>query len=186
LKKGGKDIELFHRDIDEWTIRFVDTGMHTNIGQRLVAVKRHLEGEEMFLANYADGLTDLPLNTYIDSCCSAGAVASFLSVRAPFSFHFAASDADGWVTELGALRDSPLWFNSGFFVLKKEVFNYIGEGDELVEKPFARLINERKLFTYKYEGFWMSMDTFKDKITFDRMYGRGDAPWEVWNDRANS
>lgn len=186
MRTGGADIELFQKDIDEWTITFVETGLHTNIGQRLVAVRPHLEGEDFFLANYADGLTDLPLDTYIDTCCSAGAVASFLSVKSRHSFHVASCDPEGWVTAIEPIQKSPQWLNSGFFVLSNDIFNYLDKGDDLVEKPFARLIAERKLFTHQYEGFWMSMDTFKDKITFDRMYGQGLAPWELWNQREST
>jgi glucose-1-phosphate cytidylyltransferase len=54
------------------------------------------------------------------------------------------------------------------------------EGEELVEAPFARLVEQRRLWTRRYTGFWAAMDTFKDKITFDRMEGRGDCPWKVW------
>jgi glucose-1-phosphate cytidylyltransferase len=61
LSKGGKQIELKNNDIADWNITFVDTGLHANIGQRLLAVREYVENEEMFLANYADGLTDLGL-----------------------------------------------------------------------------------------------------------------------------
>jgi glucose-1-phosphate cytidylyltransferase len=53
--KGGKDIEMLNTDIDDWRITFVDTGINSNIGMRLMKVKEHLKGEEMFLANYSDG-----------------------------------------------------------------------------------------------------------------------------------
>jgi glucose-1-phosphate cytidylyltransferase len=65
-------------------------------------------------------------------------------------------------------------------VLRREVFSYIREGEELVEQPFARLIAERKLLSFAWDGFWQPMDTFKDKITYDRMDAKGDCPWKVW------
>ena len=64
--------------------------------------------------------------------------------------------------------------------LRPELFNYINEGEELVDLPFTRLREQRLLATYKYPGFWQSMDTFKDKIAFDRMEARGECPWKVW------
>ena len=66
------------------------------------------------------------------------------------------------------------------WVFRHEIFDYIQEGEELVEQPFARLIAERRLATYRHTGFWQAMDTFKDKITFDRMEARGDCPWMRW------
>jgi glucose-1-phosphate cytidylyltransferase len=79
------------------------------------------------------------------------------------------------------MPDQPMWINGGYFALRPQIFDYINEGDELVEQPFQRLIRERKLVTYPWEGFWQCMDTFKDKITFDRMEARGTCPWMVWD-----
>jgi glucose-1-phosphate cytidylyltransferase len=177
--KGG-EIALENRDLDDWRITFVETGLHSNLGQRLLRVKRYLEGEDAFLANYADGLTNLPFNEYLQRCLSSGATASFLSVRTSQSFHAVHSDINGIVTDLGRVSESEFWVNGGFFVLRQGIFEVLHEGEELVEAPFQRLIQQRRLFSYRYSGFWKSMDTFKDKIEFDRMHARGESPWAVW------
>ena len=78
------------------------------------------------------------------------------------------------------MSDCEFWVNAGFFCLKRQIFDYIEEGDELVEKPFQRLIARKKLAVFRYLGFWQQMDTFKDKITYDRMEGSGDCPWMLW------
>jgi glucose-1-phosphate cytidylyltransferase len=181
LSEGGRKIELHTHDLDHWRITFVDTGLHSNIGQRLLRVRKYLEGEEIFLANYADGLSDLPLDRHIEGFCQRDALASFVAVRSSQSFHAVHADADGLVTHLGAMPEQPLWINGGFFVLRSAIFDYLHEGEELVEQPFARLIGERKLITVRWEGFWQCMDTFKDKITLDRMDARGTCPWMVWH-----
>jgi len=180
LNNGGRDIDLLGRDMQDWRITFVETGLHSNIGQRLLAVKQHVGNDEYFLANYSDGLSDLPLDSYIDKALTTNATASFLSVRTAQSFHAVHADEQGLVKSLGRVSESEFWVNGGYFVLRNDIFRYIKKGEELVEEPFQRLIQERKLFAYKYDGFWSPMDTFKDKITFDRMYARGKAPWEVW------
>ena len=138
-----------------------------------------------FLANYSDGLSDLPLDQHIENFSARDAVASFIAVRSKQSFHSVQSQPDGLVTNLGAMPEQPLWINGGYFVLRSDIFDYIKEGEELVEQPFLRLIGERKLITYRWEGFWQCMDTFKDKITFDRMEARGTCPWVVWNKPPN-
>lgn len=183
LTNGGEDIELLNNDIRDWRITFVDTGLHTNIGQRLVAVKEHLKGEDAFLANYSDGLSDLPLDSYIKGSLEKNKVASFVSVRTPHSFHSVKVGDDGLVTSIGQVSDSEFWVNGGFFVLKNEIFSYIKEGEELVEEPFKRLIGENQLYSYKHHGYWASMDTFKDKINFDRMFARNHSPWQVWDNK---
>ena len=90
------------------------------------------------------------------------------------------SDEAGFVTGFGQIAESEFWINAGFFCLRRQIFDFIEEGDELVEKPFQRLIAKRQLAVYRHHGFWQSMDTFKDKITFDRMEALGNCPWMVW------
>jgi glucose-1-phosphate cytidylyltransferase len=177
---GSERIDLHSTDAREWKITFVDTGLHSNIGQRLLRVRKYVEGDEEFLANYADGLSDLPMDALIEDFRRKSAVASFASVHSWHSFHAVESDADGFVTAMGPMRNDQFMINGGFFVFRSDIFDYIEEGDELVERPFERLRQKRLLATYKHEGFWQAMDTFKDKIAFDRMDGKGECPWKVW------
>jgi len=78
------------------------------------------------------------------------------------------------------LMRSDIWINGGFFALRKDIFQYIRPGDELVREPFQRLIEERALLSYKYTGFWQCMDTFKDKQHLEEL-NQTSAPWKVWN-----
>ncbi|NJC98969.1 MAG: glucose-1-phosphate cytidylyltransferase [Anaerolineales bacterium] len=181
MKKGGKEIKLFNNDIEDWTISFVDTGLQSNIGQRLVAVKDHLEGDEMFMANYTDGLCNLDLTWYLDQFYNNDKVGCFLSVKPSFTFHVVSSDETGQVRSIAPQTDAGIWINGGFFIFRKQVFNYIQEGEELVNEPFARLISEEKLMTHKHNGFFASIDTFREKVMFDEMFARGDTPWALWD-----
>ena len=181
LSEGGKKIELQARDIEDWRITFVDTGLHSNIGQRLLRVRKYLEGEDMFLANYSDGLSDLALDRFIEDFRARSVIAGFLSVRPSQSYHAIRTDTQGLVTELEPVSQSDHWVNGGFFCLRQDVFDYINEGEELVDEPFHRLIGQQQLWAPRHEGFWASMDTLKDKITFDRRDARGECPWMVWN-----
>lgn len=180
ISEGGRKIELMRSDIHDWRITFVDTGLHANLGQRLLRVRKYLEGEEAFMANYADGLTDLPLDKHIEEFDRSQAIASIMAVRTSQSFHCVQAEGDGTVTSMGRIADTEFWINAGFMCLRQEIFDHIEEGDELVEKPFDRLIAKRKLHVNRYGGFWQQMDTFRDKIMYDRMEGRGDCPWMVW------
>jgi glucose-1-phosphate cytidylyltransferase len=180
LKQGDR-VQLIRSDISDWTITFVDTGLHSNLAQRLVAVRPYLEGEEYFLANYSDGLTDLELPALIEHFHQTDSIATFLGVRPRLSFHLMDSDDDGWVNHMTPVASADLWMNAGFFALRNQIFDYIGNGEELVVEPFRRLIHERRLTSYRYDGFWHSMDTYKEKQTLDELYHRGDAPWIVWN-----
>jgi len=180
MSKGGREIRLYNNDIEDWTISFVDTGLNSNIGMRLKAVQSLLEGEEVFMANYSDGLSDLYLPDYLEHFYQHGPIASFLAVQPSQSFHVVSMGQDSVVTSIRPANDAGMWINGGFFILRNEIFDYMCDGDELVVEPFRRLIEERKLMGYRHNGFWAAMDTFKDKTAFDEMYAAGNMPWAVW------
>lgn len=181
LTDGGKTRRLLSEDISDWTITFVDTGLNSNIGERLVNVQRHLRGEEVFLANYADGLTDLPLPDQLRHFESQGGIGSFVSVLPNISYHFVASASNGRVEAIRDIRESGIRVNGGFFIFRQEIFDYIEEGEELVLEPFQRLIAAKQLLAYEYDGYWQAVDTAKDKARIDQLHAEGDPPWEVWN-----
>jgi glucose-1-phosphate cytidylyltransferase len=178
--QGGKRIEFVNRDMDEWTITFVETGADATIGERLKAVAPHLQGEDIFLANYADGLSDLELPRMIDMFRQSDAVGAMLLVQPTASFDIVRLTSDGMVSGISALARSDIWINGGFFVFRKEILNYIHPGEELVREPFQRLIEKRAMLAFKCPGFWQCMDTFKDKQRLEDL-NEGDAPWKIWN-----
>lgn len=178
--RGGREIQYYNRDIEDWTITFVETGATSNIGERLKAVEHYLEGEDVFLANYGDGLSDVPLADQMTVFQKSNAVASLLLVQPTASFDLVEASEDGMVKNIYPLTHSDIWINGGFFIMKREIFNYIGPGEELVREPFQRLIREKALHAYKYTGFWQCMDTFKDKQRLE-VLNQAEAPWKVWN-----
>jgi glucose-1-phosphate cytidylyltransferase len=180
LKDGGRKVELLNADIESWTITFVNTGLHANIGQRLRAVREHLREEPWFLANYSDGLSDVPLPALIDYFQRKDKIAGFMSVRPPQTFHVVGAAEGGDVSSLLPVTDADLWVNGGFFCLKQEIFDYLDEGDELVVETFQKLIRKDQLVTYRNPGFFACMDTFKEYQMLGDLSERGQAPWEVW------
>lgn len=180
LSQGGKHLELFHSDIQDWNITFADTGVNSNIGMRLKAVEKYLQGEETFLANYSDGLTDLPLPEAIDRFEKQSKLASFLSVRPSLSYHIVSAGSDGVVNDIREISRSDMHINAGYFIFRQSIFQHLRDGEELVQQPFQRLIEQKQLVAHSYDGFFASMDTFKDKQVLDDLYNSGKAPWEVW------
>jgi glucose-1-phosphate cytidylyltransferase len=181
MEDGGRRVDLLASDIQDWRITFVDTGMNANIGQRLKAVAPYLEDESMFLANYSDGLSDLPLPRLVEFLCrDPKAVACFTGVAPTSSFHLVSAGEDGRVASIKHIRESGMRINGGFFAFRQEIFDFIHNGEELVQEPFQRLAAEGRLLQYQYDGFWACMDTFKEKQLLEDMYTRGQVPWEVW------
>lgn len=184
LINGGK-VQLLNSDIHDWNITFVDTGLHSNIGQRLKLVQKHLENEEVFLANYSDGLTDLVLPEAIEKFYFTDKIAGFLSVRPSQTFHLISTQENGIVTQIKDVNQANLRINGGYFIFKNQIFDYINDKEELVYEPFQRLINIEQLFAYEYNGFWACMDTFKEKQQLEDMFAQGNAPWEAWKHNKN-
>ncbi len=90
------------------------------------------------------------------------------------------ADANNNVTKLELVAKSSVRINGGYFVLRREIFDYMQAGDELVLQPFERLIKNGELIAVPYDGFWRNMDTFKDKIQLDELVAQGAVPWQVW------
>jgi glucose-1-phosphate cytidylyltransferase len=188
LSGSGRDVQLLRSDIDDWRISFVDTGLRANLGQRLRAIQPHLADEEVFLANYGDVLTDAPLDQLIETFERSGKIAAFLAVKpTTYSFHLVhmRPDGDGLVERIEDVRTSDTWINGGYFMFRREIFDYIRPGEELVEEPFKRLIDDDQLMAVQYTGFWAPMDTLKDVQNLESMYEGGRPPWAVWQPDAN-
>lgn len=181
ILRGG-EAEMLSTDLDSWTISLVDTGLDANIGERLLAVREHLDGEEMFLANYGDGLSDCPIDEMIEEVDAAPElVGNFLCVPPSQTFHVVEIDDNSRATNLSEASTADLWVNGGFFVFRRNLWDFIEPGEELVYEPFRRLMDERRLLAHRHEGFWMGMDTFKDRQALDELHQARQAPWEKWS-----
>lgn len=183
MRGADGEIELFQRDLDDWTITFVDTGLTSNIGQRLSAIEPYLGDDEVFLANYSDGLADVDFTAQMDQFRRTGAVASFIRVHPSQTFHTISCDDEGFVNDIRHVGTTDTWINGGFFILRRQVFDYLQPGEELVEQPFHRLAAAHRLVAFRHDGFFAAMDTFKEKKRFDELYESNQRPWEVWNRR---
>jgi glucose-1-phosphate cytidylyltransferase len=177
ITDGGRSVELLGSDTHDWSMTFVDTGLHTTIGDRLKRIEPYIEGDELFLANYGDVLTDAPLREMVDGLAGSGKTALFLCVHPTYQFHVVSLAEGNGVRDIRDVGDANLWINGGYFVFRREVFEYLQPGEDLVGDAFNELIREDKLMAYPYEGFWAPMDTLKDKQMLETMLESGDPPW---------
>ena len=178
LRDGGKRVDLLGSDTHDWSMTFVNTGLHSTIGERLKRVEPYLEGDDIFVANYGDGLTDAPLHEMVETLVASGKTALFLCVHPTYQFHVVSLDDRNGVSGIRDVAESNLWINGGYFVLRREIFDYLQPGEDLVTDAFNRLLAEDKLCAYPYEGFWAPMDTLKDKQTLESLLESGDPPWQ--------
>jgi glucose-1-phosphate cytidylyltransferase len=84
------------------------------------------------------------------------------------------------VTDIHDVNQANIWINGGYFVFRRQIFDYLRPGEDLVNEPLRRLIAERELVAYRHDGFWAPMDTFKDRETIQAAFELGQRPWAVW------
>jgi glucose-1-phosphate cytidylyltransferase len=173
----GRNVEILGDPQQDWRVAMIDTGIWRNIGERLWAVRKHVAEEEMFLANYSDGLCDVDLNAMTETFRKSGKIACFLAVRPSFSMHLVDMTGEGKVNSIASSQEANLWINGGFFIFRNTIFDFMREGEELVEAPFQRLIEADQLLAFKHDGFWRPMDTLKDKQILEDLVEHGTMPW---------
>lgn len=181
LENGAREVKLFSTDISDWKITFVDTGLSSAIGERLRRVRQFVQDEPMFMANYADVLTNASLPDMIQRFEASQAVAGLLAVPPQSSHHVVEIADDGLITQVTPMRDLRQWENGGYFILRPGIFDYLNEGEDLVENAIVRLVSRGKVLAYPYKGYWSPADTVKERAQLEEMYHRGDCPWMIWD-----
>jgi glucose-1-phosphate cytidylyltransferase len=159
--------------------------MDTAIGERLRRVRPSLEGDEYFLANYGDVLTDVSIDDLVDQFVQTDAVAQFIAVKPQDSFHVVETDGEGRVTELVPAGDMPFRVNGGYFVLRQAIFDYLDEGDDLVMDGCVKAARDGRTRAVPYDGFWAPMDTLKERTHLEDLYRQGCSPWTVWRSESS-
>jgi glucose-1-phosphate cytidylyltransferase len=173
---AGREVKLLGTDMDDWTITFLDTGVHTAVADRLQAARPHVGDDEFFLCTYGDGLTDAPLDDMIDRLAQSGKTGLFMSVRPRLSYHVVDADDDGNVQSIELMSNADVRINGGFFVFRNHIFDELQDGHDIMEVA-VRLARQGDMIVYRYDGFWAPMDTMKDKQDLDAIVENGRAPW---------
>ena len=177
---GDHRIEMLGSDLDEWTITFVDTGINSLMGERLRRVRCHLGDDPEFLVNYADCLTDCDLGKVVDFHHEQDATVTLLGVPPTQSFHVIDLDTDGWIQSVGPANNAGIYINGGYMVMKPDVFESIGPGEELTSEPFNRLAAQGRLAAYRHDGHWIGIDSFKERQEMEELYVAGASWWTPW------
>lgn len=175
-----REVLLRGQEGPEWRITFVDTGLESSLGERLAAVREHVDSEEMFLANYGDTITDVPLPPVVSTLAMSGRVASLLSVLPNYTFNVVTMGDGLFVDGFQDIVKTGIRINGGYFVFKRDVFDYLPAGADLPEM-LQNLIDADQLLAYPYDGFWAPMDTLKDKERLEELVAQSAVPWHLWD-----
>ncbi len=177
-------MEILNNSSEPWRVTLLDTGLHTMTGGRIKRAQK-VVGNETFLLTYGDGVGDIDIAKTIAFHRKHGRAMTMTSAQPDGRFGALELGENGVVK---AFQEKPKgdgsWINAGFFVCEPKVFDYIGDGDSIVfeEEPLQNLAKDGELYTYRHQGFWMPMDTLRDKTLLNKMWAEGKAKWKVWED----
>lgn len=177
---AGGAMQVHRSETEPWRVTLVDTGEATMTGGRLKRVLSYL-GDETFCFTYGDGVGDLDIGALLAFHRAHGRIATVTAVQPPG--RYGALDLDG--ESVREFEEKPrgdgAWTNGGFFVLQPEVARYLA-GDETVfeQEPMQGLAADGELRAFRHAGFWRAMDTLRDRIHLEQLWGSGQAPWRVW------
>ena len=180
--KAGK--LTVHKDTSpDWNVTMVDTGPNTLTGGRLLRIKDYVS-EDTFMMTYGDGVSNVNLIDLLAFHRKHGRAATLTAVNPPARFGVLKMNNDGKITSFHEKPDDDAtWINGGFFVLNKEIFNYIGkDGPYFEDYPLRDLAKDGELFAYRHYGFWHPMDTMSDKRRLEELWAKGKAEWKIWKD----
>ena len=185
LNRSGADRLTFHKNVTEdWKVTLVDTGLNAMTGARLRRARHHLEGDDMFLATYGDGVGDVDVTGLIDYHKSHGKTATLSGMYPPGRFGELEIN-DGTVM---AFNEKPQVsggrINGGYFAFNRNFLeDYLDDSEGLVleEAPMRGLAGDGELKMFEHDGFWMPMDTPREHSLLNGLWDKGTAPWKVWS-----
>lgn len=179
---GEGSMEVHHSTTEPWKVTLVETGAETQTAGRLKRVLPYV-GDDHFCFTYGDGLSDVDVGATIGFHREQGTLATVTAVQP--AGRFGALELDEPALRVRSFQEKPrgdgTWINGGFFVLSPEVGRYI-EGDASVweQEPVNALAADGELAVFKHAGFWLAMDTLRDRNVMQGLWDSGDAPWKTW------
>ena len=176
------DMEVHNNSSEPWKVTLLDTGLNAMTGARVKKAKEHI-GNKPFMLTYGDGVADIDIQETLAFHQQHGKLMTMTSAQPEGRFGALNINKNDQVTTFEEKpKGDGSWINAGYFVCQPEVLDYIDNGDDVIfeQEPLRRLAQDAEIFTYKHKGFWMPMDTLRDKTKLNEMYESGNAPWVVW------
>lgn len=176
-------VEAHNNSSEPWKVTLLDTGLDTLTGGRIKRAQKFI-GDEPFLMTYGDGVADINIKNVVDFHKKHGKAMTMTSAQPEGRFGALTITSDNKVIKFSEKPkgDGDNWVNAGFFVCQPKVFDYILKGDATVfeQEPLQNLARDGEIFTYKHNGFWMPMDTPRDKKILQTLWDSDKAPWRTW------
>jgi glucose-1-phosphate cytidylyltransferase len=178
----SNEMQVHQKRAEPWKVTLVDTGDNSMTGGRLLRVAEYLRNEEAFCLTYGDGVSDVDIAATIKFHRDHGKAATLTATYPPA--RFGALEVKN--SRVISFQEKPMGesgrINGGFFVLSPRVLQYLKDDTTVWEQgPLATLAAQGELMAYEHEGFWLPMDTLRDKHQLEELWASGRAPWKVWS-----
>lgn len=179
---ADKTNEYHNAIVEPWKVTLADTGLETMTAGRILQIRDYIGDDEEFLLTYGDGVADIDIPKLVEFHKEHGKIVTITSTQPAGRFGAIKIDENGIIDSFTEkARKDQSWVNAGFMVCNRELFNYLGDGTEMLEKtPFERLAGDRQMAAYKHPGFWSPMDTVHDRDYLEDLWTSGEAPWRIW------
>jgi glucose-1-phosphate cytidylyltransferase len=177
------NMQVHNNSSEPWKVTLIDTGLNAMTGARIKKAKKHI-GNEPFMLTYGDGVGDIDIQETLEFHQQHGKLITMTSAQPEGRFGALNINESDQVTMFEEKpKGDGSWINAGYFICQPEVLDYIDNGDDVIfeQEPLRRLAQDEEIYTYKHKGFWMPMDTLRDKIKLNEMCESGDSPWIVWD-----
>ena len=178
---SGK-MEILNNTSEPWRVTLLDTGLNSMTGARIKKAKK-IVGDNAFMLTYGDGVANIKIDDLLKFHSSHKKIVTMTSAQPDGRFGaLEISDQDQVLQFKEKPKGDGSWINAGFFVCEPEVFDYIDDDESTVfeQEPLMRLAQDGEIFTYKHHGFWMPMDTLRDKNKLNEMWRENKAEWKIW------
>ena len=178
---SGK-MEILNNTSEPWRVTLLDTGLHSMTGARIKKARK-IVGDDAFMLTYGDGVANIKIDDLLKFHSSHKKIVTMTSAQPDGRFGaLEISDQDQVLQFKEKPKGDGSWINAGFFVCEPEVFDYIDDDESTVfeQEPLMRLAQDGEIFTYKHHGFWMPMDTLRDKNKLNEMWRENKAEWKIW------
>lgn len=179
---ANNDLTVHETITEPWKVTLVNTGLYTSTAGRIKQIQRYV-GDETFMMTYGDGVADVDIAALVDFHKKQGKAVTITTTRPAGRFGVLQMDDEAELVrsfkEKGT--EDQAWVNAGFAVFNKEIFDYLGDGSEMLEQsPYESLAQAGQMAAYKHDGFWSPMDTMRDKNYLEELWQSGNAKWKIW------
>lgn len=175
-----KRVEYLSNNIEPWKVTLVNTGLETLTAGRILKIKEYIGNDKEFMLTYGDGVADIDIDKLIEFHHSHNKTIT-ITITKPDG-RFGTVKFDEVTKEVNGFKEKARgdqsFVNIGFMVCNSRIFDYLGNGSEMLESgPFERMVEAQEMIAYEHVGFWSPMDNIRDKEYLTNLYYSENVPW---------